>query len=138
MTILEIRCDDATKDVCKFVMYQNDVMFQLNIVLYEFAGRIADIPVVITNCPDLQSVDFSNCTRLTDEMIATLWVHPTLTSAKFYRCDRLTDVAAVTLSTCPALQSVDFSGCTLMTRVAVVALKACPAITTAHFFRCGI
>jgi Leucine-rich repeat (LRR) protein len=93
--------------------------------------HLASLPVLGWQCSSLQTLDISNCIRLTD--VSALGQCSSLQTLDLSRCSDLTGVSA--LGQCSSLQTLDLSWCSSLADVS--ALSQCSSLKVLELAGCS-
>ena len=98
---------------------------------------------IMKECTNLHSVDFSQCSLLTDEAVKSISYHSencmNLHSVDFSYCELLTDAAVKSILRFPNIQYIDFSSCSQLTSDAVTNIASlCPKLQHVNFSHCRL
>ena len=107
----------------------------------DWSPTIDDTAVVAlaASCPQLSSLNLSDCHKITDAAVAALAAScPQLSSLNLCGCHKITDEALAALAaSCPQLSSLILCGCHKITDAAVVALvTSCPQLSSLDLYGC--
>jgi tRNA U38,U39,U40 pseudouridine synthase TruA len=106
---------------------------------YSDNDSITDIhlAVLLAYCPQLQSLNLSGCSKITDAGVTALSQCAQLQSLNLTNCDKITDAGVTALSHFTQLQSLNLSFCSKITDAGVAALSQCTQLQSLNLTYCN-